>query len=76
VFYSFTGFIEAAKDENAANQNISEISNILFEGYETEEEMFGMALIFETENIDNFMKALQENITQFLKNYKENNDNV
>ncbi len=35
-----------------------------------------MALIFETENIDNFMKALQENITQFLKNYKENNDNV
>jgi hypothetical protein len=76
VFYSFTGFIEAAKDENTANQNISEISNILFEGYETEEEMFGMALIFETENIDNFMKALQENITQFLKNYKENNDNV
>ena len=76
MFYSFTGFIEAAKDENAANQNISEISNILFEGYETEEEMFTGALIFETENIDNFIKAFQENITQFLKNYKEKNDNV
>ena len=37
MFYSFTGFIEAAKDENTANQNISEISNVLFEGYETEE---------------------------------------
>ena len=76
MFYSLTGFIEAAKDENAANQSITEISNILFESYETDEEMFGIASIFETENIDNFIKALQENITQFFKNYKENNDNV
>lgn len=72
MLYSLTGFIEAAKDENAANRSITEISNILFEGYETEEDMLLVASIFETENIDNFIKALQENITQFLKNYKEN----
>ena len=76
MFYSLTGFIEAAKNENAANQSITEISNILFESYETEEDMFGIVAVFETENIDNFLQAFQENITQFLKNYKEKNDNV
>ena len=75
MLFSLIGIIQPAKDENEANKNICELNNKLIL-----DEMISNAWlaagIFETEEIDDFMKQLKENINQFCKEYKEKIKNV
>ena len=74
MLFSLVSLIQPAEDENEANMNICQINNIVGETkmYDT----WVCAGIFDTDEIENFTNALQENLTKFVKNYKEKNDNV
>ena len=74
MFYSLVGLIQPAEDENEANMNICQINNIICET-KMHDTWVG-AGIFETDEIEEFMKQFQENISQFIKEYKEKCNNV
>ena len=59
VVYSLTGLITKAKDENEANEHINTINQVLWhEQSDLYKDTYSAALIFETENLDTFLKEL------------------
>ena len=72
MIYSLTGLIIKAKDENEANKHISTINQVLYcEQFDLYKDAYLADLIFETEDLDTFLKELQTVINQFLQQYKE-----
>ena len=72
MIYSLTGLIKEAKDENEANEHINIINQVLWrEQFDLYKDAYSAALIFETEDLDTFLKELQTVINQFLQQYKE-----
>ena len=72
MIYSLTGLIKEAKDENEANEHINTINQVLWcEQFDLCKGTYSAALIFETEDLDTFLKELQTVINQFLQQYKE-----
>jgi hypothetical protein len=59
MIYSLTGLIKEAKDENEANEHISIINQALWrEQFDLYKDAYSAALIFETEDLDTFLKEL------------------
>ena len=72
MIYSLTGFIKEAKDENEANEHINIINQVLQrEQFDLCKNIYSAALVFETEDLDTFLKEFQTVINQFLQQYKE-----
>ena len=72
MVYSLTGLITKAKDENEASEHINTINQVLqSEQSDLCKDAYSAALIFETEDLDTFLKELQTVINQFLQQYKE-----
>jgi hypothetical protein len=74
VLFSLVSLIQPAQDENEANKNICQINNIICETKISD--TWVAAGIFEADEIENFAGALQENLNQFIKEYKEKCNNV
>lgn len=75
MFYSLLGIIQPAKDENEANKTICELNNKLILD-EIVSDSWIAAGIFETKEINDFMRQFEENIKQFFKEYEEKCQNV
>ena len=73
MMFSFLAVIQEAKNENEANDQIFKTNEILFNSFMGSYAING---IFEVDNIEDFSKSLQENLTQFVKEYKEKCENV
>ena len=72
MIYSLTGLIKEAKNENEANKHIQTIHQVLWcKQFDLCKDAYSAALIFETEDLDTFLKELQTVINQFLQRYKE-----
>ena len=77
MIYSLTGVIKEAKNENEANKHINTINQVLWcEQFDLYKDAYSAALIFETEDLDTFLKELQTVVNQFLQQYKERNNYV
>ena len=77
MMFSFSAIIQEAKNENEANDQIQKIGQVLFcESFNNYVASYSLNGIFETDNIEDFTKSLQENLTQFVKEYKEKCENV
>lgn len=77
MMFSFSAIIQEAKDENEANKQIHKIGQVLFcENFNNYIGSYSLNGIFETDDIEDFTKSLQENLTQFVKEYKEKCENV
>ena len=77
MIYSLTGLIKEAKSENEANKHINTINQVLWcEQFDLYKDAYSAALIFETEDLDTFLKELQTVVNQFLQQYKERNNYV
>ena len=74
MLFSLVGLIQPAEDENEANMNIHQINDIVCET--KMHDTWVAAGIFEVDEIEDFCDALQENLTQFVKEYKEKCENV
>ena len=79
MIYSLTGIIVEAKSENDANNQVNNISQAMWDWKDgcdsiKDSEAFGVMSIIETEDIDSFLKELQEVINDFLKNRGERNN--
>jgi hypothetical protein len=59
MLFSFSAIIQEAMNENDANEQIQKISQILFcENYDNYTSSYSLTGIFETDEIENFTKAL------------------
>ncbi len=77
MMFSLYGLIQQAKDENEANNQIFKTGKVLLDDNSNSFiDSYSIAGIFEADDIDDFSKALQENLTQFVKEYKEKCENV
>ena len=74
MLFSLVSFIQPAEDENKANKNICQINNMIYEADISD--AWAAAGIFEADEIEDFANALQENLNQFIKEYKEKCNNV
>lgn len=71
MLFSFSAVIQEAMNENDANEQIQKINQILFcEDYNNYTNSYSLTGVFEIDEIENFTKALQENLTQFCKEYR------
>lgn len=72
MIYSLTGLIKEAKNKNEANKHIDTINQVLqCEQFDLCKDAYSVASIFETEDLDTFLKELQIVVNQFLQQYKE-----
>ena len=77
MMFSFSAIIQEAKNENEANDQIHKIGQVLFcENFNNYVGSYSLNGIFEVDNIEDFNKSLQENLTQFVKEYKEKCENA
>ena len=77
LFISLYGLVQIAQDENEANDQIQKINQVLLcDNYDSFVGSYNIAGIFEADEVEDFGKALQENLTQFAKEYKEKVKNV
>lgn len=79
MFYSLTGIIVQAKNEIDANNQVHNISQAMWDWKENRDsikdaEAFGVMSVIETEDIDSFLKELQEVVNNFLKSQRERNE--
>lgn len=72
------GIIKKVQDDNEVEKQISYMSQtMLCEHYDIwTKDAYSMCLKAEGDDLEAFSQGLQEVINQFLKNYKEKNDNV
>ena len=69
MMYSFAGVVQKANDENDANEQIDDVyRSICAHLYGP---MHRMGAVFETDDLDHFLKELNKTINDFLQNYKE-----
>ena len=72
MFYSLTGILKQAKDENEANKQISDINQTLFcNNYNLIKDSYGMASIIQVDDIEQFIEDFNKALNNFLQNYKE-----
>jgi hypothetical protein len=77
LFISLYGLVQIAQDENEANDQIQKINQVLLcDNYDSFVGSYNIAGIFEADEVEDFGNALQENLTQFAKEYKEKIKNV
>lgn len=77
LFISLYGLVQIAQDENEANDQIQKINQVLLcDNYDSFVGSYNIAGIFEADEVEDFGNALQENLTQFAKEYKEKVKNV
>ena len=77
MLFSLYGLVQIAQDENEANDQIQKTNQVLLcDNYDSFVGSYNIAGIFEADDVEDFGNALQENLTQFAKEYKEKVENV
>lgn len=77
MLFSLYGLVQVAQDENEANDQIQKTNQVLFcDNFNAFVGSYSVVGIFEADDVEDFGNALQKNLTQFAKEYKEKNDNV
>ena len=77
MLFSLYGLIQLAQDENEANDQIQKTDQVLLcDNFNSFSDSYNVVGIFEADEIEDFGNALQENLTQFAKEYKEKMKNV
>lgn len=77
MLFSLYGLVQIAQDENEANNQIQKTNQVLLcDNYDSFVGSYSVAGIFEADDVEDFGNALQENLTQFAKEYKEKVENV
>lgn len=77
MLFSLYGLIQLAQDENEANDQIQKTNQVLLcDNFNSFTDSYNVVGIFEADEIEDFGNALQENLTQFVKEYKEKMKNV
>lgn len=77
MLFSLYGLIQLAQDENEANDQIQKTNQVLLcDNFNSFTNSYNVVGIFEADEIEDFGNALQENLTQFAKEYKEKMKNV
>lgn len=77
MLFSLYGLVQIAQDENEANDQIQKTNQVLLcDNYDSFVGSYGVTGIFEADDVEDFGNALQENLTQFAKEYKEKMKNV
>ena len=77
MLFSLYGLVQIAQDENEANDQIQKTNQVLLcDNYDSFVGSYSVAGIFEADDVEDFGNALQENLTQFAKEYKEKVENV
>ena len=72
MFFSLYGLVQVAQDENDANNQIQKTNQVLLcDNFNSFVGSYSVAGIFEAEDVEDFGNALQKNLTQFAKEYKE-----
>ena len=77
MLFSLYGLVQIAQDENEANDQIQKTNQILLcDNFCSFMDSYNVVGIFEADDVEDFGNALQENLTQFAKEYKEKCKNV
>ena len=77
MFFSLYGLVQVAQDENEANNQIQKTNQVLLcDNFNSFVGSYNVVGIFEADDVEDFGNALQENLTQFAKEYKEKCENV
>ena len=77
MFFSLYGLVQIAQDEDEANDQIQITNQVLLcDNYDSFVGSYNVVGIFEADDVEDFGNALQENLTQFAKEYKEKMKNV
>ena len=77
MILSFYGLVQLAKDEDEANEQIQKTNQVLLcDNFNSFLGSYNITGIFEADEIEDFSNALQKNLTQFAKEYKEKCKNV
>ena len=72
MFYSLSGILKQAKDENEANKQIFDIhQTLLCDNYDLIKDSYAMASIIQVDNIEQFIEDFNKTLNNFLQNYKE-----
>ena len=72
MLFSLYGLVQIAQDENEANDQIQKTNQVLLcDNYDSFVGSYNVAGIFEADDVEDFGNALQKNLTQFAKEYKE-----
>lgn len=70
MLYSFAGFFQKADDINHANEQIDDMCRSIWaHSYSTD--FHQACAVFETDDLDKFLKELNKTINHFLQTYKE-----
>ena len=77
MLFSLYGLVQVAQDEDEANDQIQTTNQVLLcENFDSFVGSYNIVGIFEADDVEDFGNALQENLTQFAKEYKEKVKNV
>ena len=77
MLFSLYGLVQLAQDENEANEQIQKTNQVLLcDNFNSFVGSYNITGIFEADEIEDFGNALQKNLTQFAKEYKEKCKNV
>ncbi len=77
MLFSLYGLVQIAQDENEANDQIQKTNQVLLcDNYDSFVGSYSVAGIFEADDVEDFGNALQKNLIQFAKEYKEKVENV
>ena len=77
MLFSLYGLVQLAQDENEANEQIQKTNQVLLcDNFNSFMGSYNITGIFEADEIEDFGNALQKNLTQFAKEYKEKCKNV
>ena len=72
MLFSLYGLVQLAQDENEANEQIQKTNQVLLcDNFNSFVGSYNITGIFEADEIEDFGNALQKNLTQFAKEYKE-----
>ena len=77
MLFSLYGLVQIAQDENEAHDQIQKTNQVLLcDNFNSFVNAYSVAGIFEASDVEDFGNALQKNLTQFAKEYKEKCENV
>ena len=77
MLFSLYGLVQVAQDEDEANDQIQKTNQVLLcDNFNSFVGSYNVIGIFEADAVEDFGNALQENLTQFAKEYKEKVKNV
>lgn len=77
MLFSLYGLVQIAQDEDEANDQIQKTNQVLLcDNFNSFVNSYNVVGIFEADDVEDFGNALQENLTQFAKEYKEKMKNV